>query len=107
MGFEYQQRPGSRPGTGLIDTYTDDAIDSIYKTKAALKIDVERELETLKNLKKQLEDEYDAAVKVRDAITDWDSPEAEEAEEKCDDIYCKISVIDDHIDSLEDLNNVL
>ena len=104
MGFEYQAEPGKRR-TRV--TYTDDVIDSIYKRKTDLKIDVLNELETLENLKKQLEEEHDKACELRDSITDWDSDEAYEAEDACNDLWCKIDVLDDLIDALEDLRNVL
>lgn len=66
MGFEYQQQPGR--GTKI--TYNDEAIDRIYKTKASLKIDVQTEIEKLKELKQQTEEEYEKARSIRDSIVD-------------------------------------
>ena len=104
MGFEYQQVPGKRIKTV---TYTDEKIDNIYKKRADLKIDVSTEIDELKKLKQQLEVEYENACSIKDSITDWDSDEAYEAEDNCNDLWCKIDVLDDIIDSLEDLNNNL
>ena len=104
MGFELQATAGTRRKHY---TYTDETIDKIYKTKTSLKIDVETELETLRNLKKNLEADYEKARNWRDSITDWDSDESYQAEEACDELFEKIDSLDDWIDSLEDLNSVL
>ena len=103
MGFEYQ----TEPGRGTRITYNDDDINRIFKTKAALKIDVQNEIEKLKELKLQTESEYERARDIRDSITDWDSDEAYQADDACNDLWSKIDTLEDLIDSLEDLNNVL
>ena len=103
MGFEYQ----TQPGRGTRVTYTDDEINHIYQTKATLKIDVQNEIEKLKELKQQIETEYEKARDIRDSITDWDSYEAYQAEDACSDLWSKIDVLDDLIDSLEELDNTL
>ena len=103
MGFEYQ----TQPGRGTRVTYNDDEINHIYKTKAALKIDVQNEIEKLKELKQKIEAEYEKARDIRDSITDWDSDEAYQADDACNDLWSKIDVLDDLIDSLEDLNIIL
>ena len=103
MGFEYQ----TEPGRGTRVTYNDENIDRIYKAKASLKIDVQTEIEKLKELKQQTEEEYEKARDIRDSITDWDSDEAYQAEDACSDLWSKIDTLEDLIDSLEDLNNVL
>lgn len=104
MGFEYQKEPGK---TYPKVTYTDEVIDYIYKTKTNLKIDVEKELDTLKSLKAELEKEYEEACLKRDSIADWDSDEAIDADDECNDLYSKIDVLDDWIYSLEELNEKL
>ena len=104
MGFEYQQTPGRRIKTV---TYTDDLIDSIFKRKAELKVDVTKELNVLEEMEQELQAEYTEACKKRDEITDWDSEEYSQAEAICDDLWCKIDTLDDMIDSLEELSNTL
>lgn len=104
MGFEYQQTPGKRIKTV---TYTDEVIDNIYKRKDDLKADVENELQTLWKMKAELEEQHSEACQKRDEIADWDSDEYYDAEEICDDLWCKIDTLDDIIDSLEDLKNNL
>lgn len=103
MGFEYQ----TEPGRGTRITYNDDDINRIFKTKAALKIDVQNEIEKLKELKQQIEAEHEKARDIRDSIVDWDSDEAYQAEDACSDLWSKIDVLDDLIDSLEELDNTL
>lgn len=103
MGFEYQ----TEPGRGTRVTYNDDDINRIFKTKAALKIDVQNEIEKLKELKSQTESEYERARDIRDSITDWDSDEAYQAEDACNDLWSKIDTLEDLIDSLEELDNIL
>ncbi len=101
MGFEYQKDLENKGR--LRPTYTDELLDSIYDKKTSLEIDIKKELDVLKELKSQLEDEQDEACKLRDSIVDWDSSEMEEAEDKCYDLYQKLSFIEDLIDDLEEL----
>ena len=103
MGFEYQ----TQPGRGTRVTYNDDEINHIFKAKASLKIDVQNEIEKLKTLKQETEEEYERARNIRDSITDWDSDEAYQAEDACNDLWSKIDTLDDLIDSLEELENIL
>lgn len=100
MGFEYQKNPFRDYGNW---TYTDNLIDSIMDQKSNLEIDIKKELEVLKKLYSEIEDESIEACKKRDAIADWDSPEAYEAEDLCDELSQKLSAIDDYIDYFEDL----
>ncbi len=104
MGFEYQRDVG-RHRTKI--TYTDEVIDSIYKQKSNLKVDVANELEALKKLLDDITAEYERACEIRDSIADWDSQEAYDAEDACNDLWSKQSVIEDWIDNLEDLYNIL
>ena len=105
MGFEYQR--DLKNSNRLRPTYTDDLLDSIYDQKANLEIDINKELDVLNQIKSQLEDENEQACAKRDAIADWDSDEAMDADEECFDLYQKISFIEDLIDDLEELKRKL
>ena len=100
MGFEYQKEPGKSYSK---ITYNDDLINSIFKRKSDLEIDIQTEIEKLESLKADIEKEYDAAIKKRDSISDWDSNEYESAEEEAWDLQQKIYALDDIIDSLNSL----
>ncbi len=104
MGFEYQREPGKKY---LKVTYNDDRINSIFKTKENLKIDVDLELDDLKKLKSEIESEYELTCKKRDKIVDWDSDEYAELEDECWDLSQKISSLDDLIDYFEELSERL
>ena len=52
MPFKYMKEQGE-----LTVTYTDETLDSIYKEKEALKVKVDKEIDTLNSLIKELEEE--------------------------------------------------
>lgn len=100
MGFEYQKNPFRDYGKW---TYTDNLIDSIMDQKSMLEIDIKKELDVLKKLYSDVENQSTDACKKRDAIADWDSPEADEAENLCDELAQKLDALEDLIDYFEDL----
>ena len=88
-------------------SYTDSELEQIYKTKEDLEIKAKNELEQLKKIYDEVEAEYTEACAKRDAIVDWTSPEADEAEDAAQDLYLKLDAIENWIDWLEDLLNSL
>ena len=107
MGFEYQQNPNRRSHR-LINTYTDEAIDHIYKQKAVLKIEVEQELEVLKTLLADLEKQRKAvSMEIENLELGWDDPKYDDLADEEFDYSEKISCIEDHIEALEELSERL
>ena len=108
MGFEYQKAPHENRGRW---TYTDDKIDSIYKQKSNLKIDVDVELDELKKLKDELEKQYkklsDELDKLDKFFVDEPTDKYNEVAEEHWDIYLKLSTIEELIDQLEELSERL
>ena len=103
MPFEYvPARKGLYPAKW---SYTDPELEEIYDIKEDLEIRIRNELEVLKNLYNTTEDEYNAACAKRDAITDWDSPEAEEADDAAQELWYKLDAVDNWIDWLEEVLN--